>query len=223
MRRPAAPCLAAGLGLRPADSPIQRRARARACGSRGGEFCLSIGGGPRRIHPRLLNLNLAPFRNVDVVATAYALPHPDGSVPAIHCEAVVEHLEFPDRAVAEMYRVLRAGGYVYSNTPFLQPYHAYPDHYQNFTLTGHHRLFERAGFLVVEAGVAVGPSFMLRDLLANYCRHALPGGRWGKVLARVVELLLLPLPLLDRVTSRGATAHAVCSTTYLLAQKPAEG
>jgi predicted SAM-dependent methyltransferase len=35
-----------------------------------------------------------PFANVDVVADAYALPYATGSVDAVHCEAVLEHLEW---------------------------------------------------------------------------------------------------------------------------------
>jgi SAM-dependent methyltransferase len=37
---------------------------------------------------------------------------------------VIEHLEFPERAVAEMYRVLKPGGLALLNTPFLQAFHA---------------------------------------------------------------------------------------------------
>src|SRR3954451_7644907 len=72
-----------------------------------GALCLSVGGGPSVVHPRLKNLNLYPFANVHVVGNAYALPMPDASVDAIYCEAVLEHLEHPNVAVGEMFRVLR--------------------------------------------------------------------------------------------------------------------
>ncbi|MCG8455985.1 MAG: hypothetical protein MI919_06860, partial [Holophagales bacterium] len=45
-------------------------------------LCLSIGGGPTRAHPRLVNLNIDRFENVDIVGTAYALPYADGAVDA---------------------------------------------------------------------------------------------------------------------------------------------
>ena len=64
--------------------------------------CLSIGGGPTRVHPRLTNLNIDTFPNVDIVATAYALPYREGTIGSIHCEAVLEHLEYPDCAVQEI-------------------------------------------------------------------------------------------------------------------------
>jgi len=181
-------------------------------------LCLSIGGGPTRVDPRLVNLNIGPFANVDVVADAYALPYATGSVDAVHCEAVLEHLEFPDQAVREMYRVLRSGARVYAATPFLQAFHGYPDHFQNFTLNGHRRLFERAGFSIERIGPAVGPIFALRDLAGQTLRHGLPAapGRW---LHGAWLLATLPLLALDRRLGEGEAGRRAASLTYLLAHK----
>ncbi|HEX3528154.1 MAG TPA: methyltransferase domain-containing protein [Thermoanaerobaculia bacterium] len=184
-------------------------------------LCVSVGGGPLRIDPRLVNLNIGAFPNVDVVADAYRLPYADGAVDAFHCEAVLEHLEEPQRAVAEMYRALCPGRLVYAATPFLQVFHGYPSHFQNFTLIGHRRLFEREGFTVLQAGVCVGPAFALRDLTLNAIRTALPGGRLGRILSRLLALPTLPLLWLDRLTRKNPAAHVLASTTYLLARKPA--
>jgi SAM-dependent methyltransferase len=183
-------------------------------------LCLSIGGGPVRVHPALVNLNIGPFANVDVVADAYELPYADGSVDAVHCEAVLEHLEFPEAAVREMHRVLRPGGKAFAATPFLQPFHGYPDHYQNFTATGHRRLFERAGFEVLAAGTCVGPTFALRDLAINYLRSVLPGGRIGKLGARLFAMLTLPLLWLDRWANGRPRSSDLASTTYLGLRRP---
>jgi SAM-dependent methyltransferase/uncharacterized protein YbaR (Trm112 family) len=183
-------------------------------------LCLSVGGGPVRVHEKLVNVNLGPFPNVDVVADACSLPYASGCVDAVHCEAVLEHLELPHRAVAEMFRTLRPGRLAFAATPFLQGFHGYPDHYQNFTLTGHRRLFERAGFTVIAAGTCVGPTFALRDLGLNYIRQVLPGGRAGRLASKLLGLSTLPLLWLDLLARRKPAAHALASTTYLLARKP---
>lgn len=203
-----------------------RTAAARAAfaavveGAGEGSLRLSIGGGPTRAHPSLVNLNLAPFENVDLVATAYRLPFAEGAVGAIHCEAVLEHLEEPEAAVREMLRVLRPGGQVYAATPFLQVFHGYPDHFQNYTLTGHVRLFERAGFEVLVSGVAVGPGFALMDVTRNYARATLKP-RWLAAAAyRAVTLCALPVRLLDLAVNRHPDAHVLASLTYLRARKP---
>jgi len=178
---------------------------------------LSIGGGPGRPHPSLTNLNVDLFANVDVVGDAYALPYADASVDAIHCEAVLEHLERPWSALQEMYRVARPGAPVYLATPFLQAYHAYPDHYQNYTLSGHDRLIERAGFSVVSSGVCVGPTFALVDLVSNYFRTCFPAGRLGKagwLATRLLGRLVLPL---DRRLNPRNEAAVLASSVFALA------
>lgn len=186
----------------------------------GGGLCLSIGGGPRRIDPRLVNLNLDAFENVDVVADAYALPYADDSVDAIHCEAVLEHLEHPENAVREMFRVLPRGGEVFAATPFLQAFHAYPNHFQNFTLEGHDRLFRRHGFEVLASGACVGPTFALTDLAIRYVRDVLPAGRLGRALAKIAGIGALLVRPLDRRLLRRPQAHFLASTVYAHLVKP---
>jgi SAM-dependent methyltransferase len=180
---------------------------------------VSIGGGPTRIHSRLRNLNILCERGVDVAATAYQLPFANASVDGIHCEAVLEHLELPDAAVAEMHRVLKPGAVVFAATPFLQPYHAYPDHYQNFTLRGHTRLFERAGFKVVDAGTCVGPTFAMVDLAANYAREFTPGRLPSRALERVIRWTGRALRLPDVRLRHHKASEKLASSTFVLAMK----
>lgn len=182
-------------------------------------LCVSIGGGPQRAHPNLVNLNIGAFENVDVVGDAYSLPWADGCVDAIHCEAVLEHLEHPDRAVKEMFRVSKPGGEVFAATPFLQAYHAYPGHFQNFTVEGHDALFRRAGFAVVSSGACVGPTFALTDLAALYLRHYAPRRLLGRALQAAVMLLAVPFRLLDRAIHRSPAAHTLASTVFTRARR----
>lgn len=185
-----------------------------------GSILLSIGGGPTRAHPRLVNLNIAPFDNVEIVATVYLLPFDEGTVDGIHCEAVLEHLELPEVAVKEMFRVLRLGGEVYAATPFLQVFHGYPDHFQNFTLHGHIRLFERAGFEVLDSGTAVGPSFALMDLVRNYAKAVVPTRLLGAIAYRAVTVLALPFRFLDLWLNQRFDSGGLASLTYLRVRKP---
>ncbi|MCP9624429.1 methyltransferase domain-containing protein [Nocardia otitidiscaviarum] len=47
-----------------------------------------------------------------VEGNGYALPFPDDSFDAVRCERVFQHLDHPERATAEIARVLRPGGRV---------------------------------------------------------------------------------------------------------------
>lgn len=180
----------------------------------------SIGGGPLRAHPRFRNLNLAPFPNVDVVGDAHRLPFSADSIGALHCEAVLEHLERPERAVAEMFRVLRPGGYVFAATPFLQAFHGYPDHFQNFTLAGHTALFARSGFDLIDSGACVGPAFTLVDLASNWARENFPGRLLSRGAWLAIRVAGKAFVQLDRLLLRSEESHRLASTTFVLAQKP---
>ena len=89
--------------------------------------------------------------HLDVVADAHALPFPDASFDFVFSLAVFEHLHSPWLAAAEIARVLRPGGRVFTLCAFLQPLHGYPDHYFNTTESGLRRLFAD-GFEIESCG-----------------------------------------------------------------------
>jgi len=181
-------------------------------------FCLSIGGGPSRKHPCLVNLNIGPFPNVDIVADAHRLPYAANTVDAIYCEAVLEHLHDPLLAVKEMQRVLKPGGRLFACTPFMQAYHGYPHHYHNFTLTGHCHLFTGAGFEILSSGVAVGPVYTMVSLTSTFIHEfAPPLLRWP--LQKGWGLFGALLRPLDRLLNTRENAYILASTTYLTARK----
>ncbi|HUE76472.1 MAG TPA: class I SAM-dependent methyltransferase [Longimicrobiales bacterium] len=182
-------------------------------------LCISVGGGPLRSHPLLTNLNLGPFPNVDVVADAHRLPYADACVRVIYSEAVFEHLYDPATAASEINRVLRPGGKAMIHTPFLQAYHGYPHHYQNFTLTGHQRLFESAGLRVMEAGAGVGPVFTIVNLISVFLREYTPRplNHVLRISWTALGTLLVPL---DRILGARSNAHVLASTTYVVVEKP---
>lgn len=183
-------------------------------------FVLGLGGGPFRVHPKIVNLNIAALENVDVVGNAHNLPIATASVDAVHCEAVFEHLEDPHDAAAQLFRVMRPGALGYVCTPFMQSFHGYPSHFQNFTHLGHKRLFERAGFEVLECGTCVGPATAVSGVIASFVAHYSP--RLLRLPARalwagVSRVFIRPL---DRWLARRPDAYVVASTTYVLIRRP---
>ena len=71
-----------------------------------------------------MDVSVASHRNIKflVRGSLYELPFADGSLDLITCNMVVEHLDNPARALAEVARCLRPGGAVVINTPNLLNY-----------------------------------------------------------------------------------------------------
>jgi ubiquinone/menaquinone biosynthesis C-methylase UbiE len=57
-----------------------------------------------------------------IVASGESLPFPDASFHLVSTNMVLEHVEHPDRLFAEVFRVLKPGGYFLSHTPSVQGY-----------------------------------------------------------------------------------------------------
>jgi len=70
--------------------------------------------------------------NPDIVGDIHNLPQADNSVDAIVCIAVLEHVEEPQKAMKEIYRVLKPGGYCFIYVPFLFYYHPMKGYYKDF-------------------------------------------------------------------------------------------
>jgi SAM-dependent methyltransferase len=169
--------------------------------------------------PGLLARLSAPSATWTSSLTRIICRTPDASVDAIFCEAVLEHLARPHEAVKEMFRVLRPGASVYANTPFMHAYHGYPNHFQNFTLSGHEQLFSNAGFQVRESGTAVGPLFTLFDLGARFISEHCSRPIRPILQVALLALRYLLLPLSRRLTNR-PNAYVLAFTTYVVAEKP---
>jgi SAM-dependent methyltransferase len=179
---------------------------------------ISVGGGPTRSHPDLININIGPFANVDVVGDAYRLPYADGVVDVIESQAVLEHLADPDAAISEMHRVLKPGGRAFFATPFMQGFHGYPSHFQNYTVIGHQEILKRHGFRILDAGVAVGPAYTLTAVIAGFLSNYLPRAV-GLPLRALWFLVKQAVKPLDIWLNQHPKAHVLASLVYVLAEK----
>lgn len=83
------------------------------------------------------------------------MPFKDNSVDAVVNESLLEHVSDPQAVVAEIVRVLKPGGILYTSVPFMTPYHASPDDFNRWTRSGLRKLF--SDFEVVEEGIDGGP------------------------------------------------------------------
>jgi SAM-dependent methyltransferase len=141
------------------------------------------------------------------------------SIDGVHCGAVFEHLRDPQDAAAELFRVMKPGAIGFIGTPFIVPFHGYPSHYQNFTHAGHQRLFERAGFRVLEWGVSSGPAWMMAGIVLAFISTYFPAPLKWPALALWFPIGLFLIRPLDRWLVNNDKAYMLATDTYVLIAK----
>ena len=102
----------------------------------------------------------------DVFADARALPLSDESVDHALLLDVLEHIPDPDLCLAELSRVLNAGGSLTIQVPFLYPVHDAPLDFHRWTIHGLESAAERHGFDIAET-MAIGHPLETAALNAN--------------------------------------------------------
>jgi SAM-dependent methyltransferase len=147
-----------------------------------------------------------------LVADGHRLPFVNECFDAVWIQAVLEHVLEPSVVVAEIFRVLRPGGLVYADTPFMQQVHERAYDFTRFTMSGHRWLFRR--FEQIDAGTVGGAGTAAR-WSARYLWRALGVGDKA---ATLLALPLFWLRFLDGMAKRRPNADAA-SGVYFFGSK----
>lgn len=98
-----------------------------------GKRCLQIGvkeGYAAKFGPNWVSVDLYDMRDfIDYHYDIVDLKFSDADFDAIYCQSILEHVPDPQRAIGELYRVLRPGGAIWMQLPFVFPFHEYPKDY----------------------------------------------------------------------------------------------
>jgi SAM-dependent methyltransferase len=147
--------------------------------------------------------------NIDFVADGHDIPLVDESIDIIWIQAVLEHVADPQKVAAECERVLREGGIVYAETPFMQQVHAERYDFTRFTALGHRILFSRCD--TVKSGVVDGPAvaliWSLRFFFAGLFR--------SKTVGRLVGVFFTWLKLFDHIIPENQKQMGACSFYFM--------
>lgn len=88
------------------------------------------------------NVEVYPSLTTDIlIEPNNKLPFRDASIDGVGCFAVLEHVSQPWEMAREFARVVKPGGKIFIDWPFLQPVHGFPSHYYNATREGLRSLF----------------------------------------------------------------------------------
>ncbi len=148
---------------------------ARELGDNPTKIYADIGAGLRNvIYDNCIYVEVYPSLTTDVVVEpGSTLPFRTASLDGLGCFAVLEHVQEPWEMAREFARIVKPGGRIFIDWPFLQPVHGYPSHYYNATPEGLRSLFERDfSISSLQTGPHQGPDFTVHWIL-NGLLHAI--------------------------------------------------
>lgn len=119
----------------------------------------------------LVKFDMFALPNVEVVGDAEKLPFKPDSFHLIISGAVFEHLRNPFVAATNLFEILVGNGTIYIETAFLQPLHAYPNHFFNMTKPGIEEMFSEFEKLASGTQPHQYPSFTLRWVISEWLKN----------------------------------------------------
>lgn len=182
---------------------------------------LNVGSGRSRI-ARVVSLDIVPNPFLDVCGRAEELPFADASFALVISQETLEHLRDPWVAVEQIGRVLRPGGTLYLQLPFVIGWHPGPHDFWRFSREGIEALVEGCGLRIEERGLAVGPATGFYRIAVEF-GAVLASCLWGRLYHPVKALsavLLYPLKFLDPLLSASRQADRIAGGYYAIARKP---
>jgi len=99
--------------------------------------CLQVGVRRAKHGPNWVGVDLYDHSDyIDSHYDIHDLKFEDQAFDVVVCNAVLEHIEDPIKAISELHRVLKKGGLIWVEVPFNQPYHEAPGDYWRVTVPG---------------------------------------------------------------------------------------
>ena len=158
--------------------------------------------------------------DVDLFCDGHDLPFVVDSFDVVVTTVVLEHVMYPERVAAEIYRVLKLGGLLYSEMPFMQHVHKGAYDFTRYSLSGHRRLFN--GFEEIESGMVAGPATTLVWSIENFFLAFTSNSKLRLVIKVFIRLGFAWIKYLDLFLEKRPEAMDGASCTYFFGSKSKE-
>ncbi|MBI4063338.1 MAG: methyltransferase domain-containing protein [Elusimicrobia bacterium] len=152
-----------------------------------------------------------------LICDAHGLPFDDETFDAVVAQVVLEHVVDPYACVEEMRRILKPGGLVYAETPFMEQVHAGRYDFTRFTRLGHRRLFR--GFEEISSGIVGGPGMALAWSYRYFLLSFAESRRLRTLLSAFARLTAFWLKYFDPYLTSKAGALDAAAEFYFMGRK----
>ena len=135
----------------------------------------------------------------DIFGDGQMLPLFDCCMDTVLLLDVLEHIPDPEKALSEIFRVLKPGGTLHMTAPFLYPIHDAPYDYHRWTLHGLKLAAEKLGFLSSDVNGPGNQPLETAVLLANIAigNTVLSSFKAKSPIALISPLLAAAVPVLN--------------------------
>ena len=182
---------------------------------------INIGSGNKRLHDDIINLDIFPGENIDVVLKGETLPFTDKYADLVISQECLEHVENYEILIKDIYRILKNGGIFYLQTPWIIGYHGCPKDYWRFSRDGLISLSQKLKFSILEIRSTVGPfTGLYRILVESFAIFCSNFSQYlykpGKLISSIV---FYPLKLLDPFFEENPNSHKIAGGFFLVLKK----
>lgn len=163
----------------------------------------------KKFYNQIIAFDIYDSNNVDLIADGHSIPFRSDIFDLVIIQAVLEHVLIPEKVVAEINRVMRPGGIIYAETPFMQQVHEGPYDFTRYTESGHRYLFRHfklihSGFT---SGVGSGLLWSLDFFFSGLLRTRLAG--------KFIRVLFFWLRFFDRIIPFDFNIDAACGVFFM--------
>jgi SAM-dependent methyltransferase len=165
--------------------------------------------------------DIQPGPGIDIVADAQHMPQiPSGSADCVFLVSVLQYVPLPQKAIDEAFRILRPGGIIFVNLPFIWFYDPDPIDFNRLSVPGLELLcsqFER-----ITSGSRRGPASTFCDLLIRFIGILFSFNSDALYTAVVycAKWSLFWIKYLDIVIAHYSMAYLMFSSPHFLGRKP---
>lgn len=157
---------------------------------------------------------------VDAFCDAHQLPFQENSFDGLITTAVMEHVLDPEKAAQEVARVVKIGGILYSEIPFMQQVHEGAYDFTRYTLSGHRRLFR--DFRELKSGAVAGPGTALVWAIEYFFMSFGNSPKSRMALRLMARILFFWLKNFDRALANRSAGLDGASCTFFLGKRAEE-